>query len=122
MRRTTLFVLLVFLSVSVVTCLVQNQEYVGQYDAYFGFAYLTTPNMNLAERGWQGQFGYNYRRWLALGFDTSYFGGSSSLTVQQLKLCDDWQTGADAAASATWLYGLGALSCEYLHDYRRPTV
>lgn len=67
MRRTTLFVLLVFLSVSVVTCLAQNQEYVGQYDAYFGFAYLTTPNMNLAERGWQGQFGYNYRRWLALG-------------------------------------------------------
>ena len=40
--------------------------------------------MNLAERGWQGQFGYNYRRWLALGFDTSYFGGGSSLTVPQL--------------------------------------
>jgi hypothetical protein len=84
MRRTTLFVLLVFLSVSVVTCLAQNQEYVAQYDAYFGFAYLTTPNMNLAQRGWQGQFGYNYRRWLALGFDTSYFGGGSSLTLPQL--------------------------------------
>src|SRR5215472_19063436 len=84
MRRTTLFVLLVFVSVSVVTCLAQNQEYVGQYDAYVGFAYLTTPNMNLAQRGWQGQFGYNYRRWVALGFDTSYFGGGNSLTVPQL--------------------------------------
>ena len=40
--------------------------------------------MNLDQRGWQGQFGYNYRRSLALGFDTSYFGGSSSLTVPQL--------------------------------------
>jgi hypothetical protein len=57
MRRITLFVLLVFLSVSVVTCLAQNQEYVAQYDAYFGFAYLTTPNMNLAQRGWQGSSG-----------------------------------------------------------------
>jgi hypothetical protein len=84
MRRTALFVLLVFVSVSVVTCLAQNQEYVGQYDAYYGFAYLTTPNMNLAQCGWQGQFGYNYRRWVALGFDTSYFGGGSSLTVPQL--------------------------------------
>ena len=84
MRRTTLFVLLVFIFVPVVTCIAQNQEYVGQYDAYFGFAYLTTPNMNLDQRGWQGQFGYNYRRWLALGFDTSYFGGGSSLTVPQL--------------------------------------
>jgi len=84
MRRTTLFILLVFLSVSVVSCLAQKQEYVGQYDAYFGFAYMTTPNMNLDQRGWQGQFGYNWKRWLALGFDTSYFGGNSSVLVPQL--------------------------------------
>jgi hypothetical protein len=64
--------------------LAQKQEYVGQYDAYFGYAYLTTPNMNLAERGWQAQFGYNYRRWVALGFDTSYFGGSTSITLPML--------------------------------------
>ncbi len=84
MRRFITLLLLFFLSLSVVTCLAQNQEYVAQYDAYFGFAYLTTPNMNLDERGWQAQFGYNYRRWMALGFDTSYFGGNSSLTVPQL--------------------------------------
>jgi hypothetical protein len=75
--------LLLFLSLSAVTCVAQ-QEYVGHYDAYFGFAYLTTPNMNLAQRGWQAQFGYNYRRWLAFGFDTSYFGGNSSITLPQL--------------------------------------
>jgi hypothetical protein len=84
MRRSILIFLLLFISLSVVTCLAQKQEYVGQYDAYMGFAYLTTPNMNLDQRGWQGQFGYNYRRWVAVGFDTSYFGGSSSLTVPQL--------------------------------------
>jgi hypothetical protein len=40
--------------------------------------------MNLAQRGFQGQFGYNWRRWVALGVDTSYFGGGSSLTVNEL--------------------------------------
>jgi hypothetical protein len=84
MRRSISILLLLLLSLSVVTCLAQKQEYVGQYDAYFGFAYLTTPNMNLAERGWQAQFGYNYRRWVALGFDTSYFGGGTSLTLPML--------------------------------------
>lgn len=84
MRRSIVLLLLLLLSLSVVTCLAQKQEYVGQYDAYFGFAYMTTPNMNLDQRGWHGQFGYNYRRWLALGFDTSYFGGNSSVTVPEL--------------------------------------
>jgi len=84
MRRSILILLLLLLSISVVSGFAQKQEYVGKYDAYFGFAYLTTPNMNLAQRGWQAQFGYNHRRWVALGFDTSYFGGNSSLTVPQL--------------------------------------
>jgi hypothetical protein len=84
MRRSIFFLLLIFLSLSVITCVAQKQEYVGQYDAYVGYAYLTTPNMNLAQRGFQAQFGYNWRRWAALGFDTSYFGGGSSLTVPML--------------------------------------
>ena len=84
MRRLISILLLLILSLSAVTCVAQKQEYVGQYDAYFGFAYLTTPNMNLDERGWQAQFGYNYRRWVALGFDTSYFGGNSSVVPSQL--------------------------------------
>ena len=84
MRRSIILSLLFFLSLSLITCVAQKQEYVGQYDAYFGFAYLTTPNMNLDERGWQAQFGYNYRRWMALGFDTSYFGGGTSLTLPML--------------------------------------
>jgi hypothetical protein len=84
MRRSILIFLLLFISLSAVTCLAQKQEYVGTYDAYVGYAYLTTPNMNLAQRGFQAQFGYNWKRWAALGIDTSYFGGGSSLTVPQL--------------------------------------
>lgn len=84
MRRSILILLLLLLSVSVVSGFGQQQEYVGTYDAYIGYAYLTTPNMNLSQRGFQAQFGYNWRRWAALGIDTSYFGGGSSLTVPQL--------------------------------------
>lgn len=84
MRRSIFILSFLLIALAIVPCFAQKQEYVGQYDAYFGFAYMTTPNMNLAQRGWQGQFGYNYRRWLALGFDTSYFGGNSSLGVSQL--------------------------------------
>lgn len=84
MGRSIVIVLLVLLSLSVVTCLAQKQEYVGRWDASFGFSYMTTPNMNLDQRGWHGQFGYNWNRWLAVGFDTSYFGGGSSVTVPQL--------------------------------------
>jgi len=84
MRRLTFILLLLFLSLTVVTCIAQKQEYVGTYDAYVGYAYLTTPNMNLDQRGFQAQFGYNWKRWAALGIDTSYFGGGSSLTVPML--------------------------------------
>ena len=84
MRRSILIFLLLFISFSVVTCLAQSQEYVGRYDAYVGYAYLTTPNMNLDQHGFQAQFGYNWKRWAALGIDTSYFGGGSSLTVPML--------------------------------------
>lgn len=80
--RRSIFLLVLF-SLVTLTCFAQ-QDYVGQFDAYFGYAYLTTPNMNLAERGWQGQFGYNYKPWVALGFDTSYFGGGSSITASEL--------------------------------------
>jgi hypothetical protein len=84
MQRSIFILSLLLIALAVVPCFAQKQEYVGQYDAYFGFAYLTTPNMNLDERGWQGQFGYNWKRWVALGVDTSYFGGNSSITVPQL--------------------------------------
>lgn len=62
-----------------------QQEYVGRYDAFAGFSYLASPKLNLAERGFNGQFGINVNRWLALGADYSIFTGHSALRPQDLK-------------------------------------
>jgi Outer membrane protein beta-barrel domain len=83
MRRSTLILLLLLLSLSVGTCFAQ-QAYVSRYDAYVGYSFLSTPNMNLFQRGFDTEFGYNWKRWVALGGDFSYFTGSSSLTVPML--------------------------------------
>ena len=61
-----------------------QQDYVGRYDVYGGFSFLSTPKLNLFERGFHGQGGFNLNRWLALGFDFSTFDGHSSLFPVQL--------------------------------------
>jgi len=122
MRRSILILLLALLSLSVITCRAQKQEYVGQYDAYFGFAYLTTPNMNLDQRGWQGQFGYNWRRWVAVGFDTSYFGGNSSITVPQLNNATIAKLAPILPLLPPGYTAWVALSREHLHHHGRSAV
>ena len=62
-----------------------QQDYVGRYDAFAGFSYLSSPKLNLAERGVNAQFGVNLNRWLALGIDYSYFTGHSDLRPQELQ-------------------------------------
>jgi hypothetical protein len=61
-----------------------QQEYVGRYDAFAGFSYLHSPKINLAGRGFNGQFGINKNRWLALGADYSLFVGHSAFTPGEL--------------------------------------
>jgi hypothetical protein len=61
-----------------------QQEYVSRYDAFTGFSYLNAPTINLAERGFNAEFGMNVRRWLALGGDFSIFTGHSTLFPQDL--------------------------------------
>lgn len=78
-RMLSVLLLLVF------SCLAAAQEnYVARYDAFAGYSYLATPNMNLAQRGFNGEFGINVNRWLALGGDYSVFDGHSSLTPVHL--------------------------------------
>ena len=62
-----------------------QQEYVGRYDGFAGFSYLASPKLNLAERGFNGEFGINWNRWLAIGGDYSIFTGHSALRPQDLK-------------------------------------
>jgi Outer membrane protein beta-barrel domain len=61
-----------------------QQEYVGRYDSFAGFSYLSSPKLNLAERGFNGQFGMNINRWLAIGADYSIFTGHSAIRPQDL--------------------------------------
>lgn len=62
----------------------QDQQYVGRYDAFGGFSYMASPDMNLYQRGFNGEFGVNVRRWLALGADYSILWGGSSILPREL--------------------------------------
>jgi hypothetical protein len=61
-----------------------QQEYVPRFDAFTGFSYLNSPKLNLAERGFNGEFGVNANRWLSLGGDYSVFTGHSDITPGDL--------------------------------------
>ena len=80
MRRV--FFVLVVLSLASVGF--AQQDYVSRYDLFAGFSYLSSPKLNLVERGFNTEFGVNATRWLALGVDYSYFTGHSTLFPQDL--------------------------------------
>lgn len=61
-----------------------QQDYVPRYDGFAGFSYLNSPRLNLAERGFNAEFGVNVRRWVALGGDYSIFNGHSTLFPKDL--------------------------------------
>jgi Outer membrane protein beta-barrel domain len=61
-----------------------QQEYVPRYELYTGFSYLNSPALNLAERGFNGEFGVNLNHWLTIGGDFSVFTGHSDITPQEL--------------------------------------
>lgn len=62
----------------------QEQEYVPRYTGFAGFSYLNSPRLNLAERGFNAQFGINPTRWVTLGVDYSYFTGHSDIFARDL--------------------------------------
>lgn len=77
--------LLVLLLLSSATGLARaQQEYVGRYDIYNGFATLDAPAVNLITRGYHFQGGWNQKTWLAEGFDYSVTTGHTSLTPNLL--------------------------------------
>ncbi len=83
MRRSVQFISLALLILTALVCFGQ-QDYVARYDAYFGYAYLNTSNMNLSQHGVDGEFGVNVRPWLALGGDFSWFEGGSNIVPSML--------------------------------------
>jgi hypothetical protein len=83
MRRSILVLLLLFMFLVVGTCFSQ-QEYISRYSAYTAFSYLSTPSLNLTQRGFDADFGVNMRSWLTLGGDFSYNNGDSTLLPNDL--------------------------------------
>jgi hypothetical protein len=80
MKRLLLILLVLLFSLSAFA----QQDYVPRYDVFTGFSYLNSPKLNLVGRGFNGEFGVNVNRWLALGADYSVFGGHSSLLPSEL--------------------------------------
>jgi hypothetical protein len=83
MRRSYFCVLALFLLLTALTCFSQQTD-IRQYSAFGAFSYLSTPSLNLTQRGFDGDFGVNVRSWLTLGGDFSYAGGNSTLLPNSL--------------------------------------
>jgi len=78
MRNFALFLLIILMLCSALPCFSQ-QDYIARYSVFTAFSYLGTPSLNLVQRGFDGDVGYNWKPWITLGFDFSYNAGSSSV-------------------------------------------
>ena len=83
MRRSFFCVLALFLLLTALTCFSQQTD-VRQFSAFGAYSYLSTPSLNLTQRGFDGDFGVNVRSWLTLGGDFSYNNGHTSLLPNDL--------------------------------------
>ncbi|MGB8770680.1 MAG: hypothetical protein WCC92_13760 [Candidatus Korobacteraceae bacterium] len=83
MRPRTLSVGLLFVLLTALTCFSQQTD-ILRYSAFTAFSYLSTPSLNLTQRGFDGDFGVNVRSWLTVGGDFSYNSGNSSLLPKNL--------------------------------------
>ncbi|HLI62455.1 MAG TPA: hypothetical protein VKV05_03575 [Terriglobales bacterium] len=97
MRPKLLSAVLLFVVLTSLTAFTQ-QTYVSRFDAYGGYAFFDTPSLNLLQNGFNGEFGVNVVKWLALGFDFSVFTGSNNLTPAMLSNSVQQQLGSAIAA------------------------
>lgn len=65
---------------------VAQQDYVGRFEGYGGFSYLSSPDIGLGQQGFNTQVGVNVKRWLAFGFDYSVQTGSATLVPNELNV------------------------------------
>ena len=81
--KTFSIVVLLFILLTSLTAFSQ-QDYVNRFDVYGGYGYFSTPSINLTENGFNGEFGWNVKSWVALGFDFSVFTGDNVITTNML--------------------------------------
>jgi len=116
--RRFLFSLFAFLLFATLVCYSQQTE-IAQFSVVGGYSYLHTPSLNLAQRGFNGDFAQNVYPWLSIGFDFSGFTGFSTLlpqylnTATQTKLAQMLPPGVPASLvsvpynSSTYTYQVG---------------
>lgn len=100
MRAKVLSVVVLLLVVFTSLSCLSQQTYVNRFDAYTGYSFLSTPSLNLFQNGFNGEFGWNARTWVALGFDFSVFSGSNTIVPSMLSTTVQQQVGAELAALA----------------------
>ena len=61
-----------------------QQDYVTRYDAFVGYAFLNSSNVDLFEPGVAAQVGFRARKWVSVGFDYTYASGDLTLTPDLL--------------------------------------
>jgi hypothetical protein len=83
MQRKTLSAVILFIVLTSLCCLSQ-QTNIPQFSTFTAFSYLSTPSLNLTQRGFDGDFGWNARSWLTIGGDFSYGAGSTTLFPNKL--------------------------------------
>jgi hypothetical protein len=83
MRRLLFCVLALFL-VSTAIPTFSQQDDVRQFVVFGAYSYLNTRSLNLIQRGFDGDLGYNYRSWLSFGFDFGYYDGHNTIFPKDL--------------------------------------
>ncbi|MGD0778019.1 MAG: hypothetical protein ABSC05_34985 [Candidatus Solibacter sp.] len=61
-----------------------QQSYVTRFDAFGGYGFLNSPDVNLFENGFAAQFGVRPLTWLTVGFDYTVAAGDLTLKPAQL--------------------------------------
>lgn len=84
MRPKTLSVVILLFIVFTSLTAFSQQDYVNRFDAYAGYGYFSTPSLSLNQNGFNGEFGWNVKSWVALGFDFSVFTGDNTITPSML--------------------------------------
>ncbi len=96
-----------------------QQEYVGRFDVYAGYADLESPAIGLNQTGYHIQVGINPRPWYSMGFDYTNANGSMVITPSELPAAEGTALLAEILAcepSGTGISGVcspGALPTGY---------
>jgi hypothetical protein len=93
-----------------------QQTYVTRFDAFAGYTFLDSSNVDLFENGAHFQFGVRPKTWYSVGFDYSISAGNLTLTPDLLTTTLQQQLGAElppgynlsvASHSRTQTFALG---------------